>query len=142
MTRDNIGSSPGDKTKTLKVFSLSRAEAKRADSRGPGAELLWDLWKKRLREGGGKSSPAWCSGWSSSPADTLQTHSGLFLEELEMMVPSTPTSASGAFWKGSELGSEPAAPSSTSTTSEVVKSKSASYWPTLHYQPVWKSIIS
>lgn len=73
---------------------------------------------------------AWCSGWSSSPADTLQTHSGLFLEELEMMVPSTPTSASGTFWKGSELGNEPAAqPAAPSTTSEVVKSKSASSWP-------------
>lgn len=60
------------------------------------------------------------------PADTLQTHSSLFLEELEMMVPSTPTSASGAFWKGSELGSEPAAqPAAPSTTSEVVRSKSA-----------------
>ncbi|CAH6793473.1 membrane-associated phosphatidylinositol transfer protein 1 isoform X1 [Phodopus roborovskii] len=54
-------------------------------------------------------------------ADTLQTHSGLFLEELEMMVPSTPTSASGAFWKGSELGSEPTQPAAPSTTSEVVK---------------------
>lgn len=60
-------------------------------------------------------------------ADTLQTHSGLFLEELEMLVPSTPTSASGAFWKGSELGSDPPAqPAAPSTTSEVVKSKSAS----------------
>ncbi|XP_037694004.1 membrane-associated phosphatidylinositol transfer protein 1 isoform X2 [Choloepus didactylus] len=55
-------------------------------------------------------------------ADTLQTHSGLFLEELEMLVPSTPTSASGAFWKGSELGAEPPAqPAAPSTTSEVVK---------------------
>uniref|UniRef100_G3TNE8 Phosphatidylinositol transfer protein membrane associated 1 n=1 Tax=Loxodonta africana TaxID=9785 RepID=G3TNE8_LOXAF len=55
-------------------------------------------------------------------ADTLQTHSGLFLEELEMTVPSTPTSASGAFWKGSELGTEPPAqPAAPSTTSEVVK---------------------
>uniref|UniRef100_A0A8D1P8Q3 DDHD domain-containing protein n=2 Tax=Sus scrofa TaxID=9823 RepID=A0A8D1P8Q3_PIG len=55
-------------------------------------------------------------------ADTLQTHSGLFLEELEMLVPSTPTSASGAFWKGSELGSDPPAqPAAPSTTSEVVK---------------------
>lgn len=62
------------------------------------------------------------------PADTLQTHSGLFLEELEMLVPSTPTSASGAFWKGSELGTEPQAqPAAPSTTSEVVKSKSASH---------------
>ncbi|XP_026945605.1 membrane-associated phosphatidylinositol transfer protein 1 isoform X2 [Sagmatias obliquidens] len=55
-------------------------------------------------------------------ADTLQTHSGLFLEELEMLVPSTPTSTSGAFWKGSELGSDlPAQPAAPSTTSEVVK---------------------
>nr|KAF6466108.1 hypothetical protein HJG63_011404 [Rousettus aegyptiacus] len=55
-------------------------------------------------------------------ADTLQTHSGLFLEELEMLVPSTPTSASGAFWKGSELGTEPQAQQAApSTTSEVVK---------------------
>nr|XP_008532106.1 PREDICTED: membrane-associated phosphatidylinositol transfer protein 1 isoform X2 [Equus przewalskii] len=55
-------------------------------------------------------------------ADTLQTHSGLFLEELETLVPSTPTSASGAFWKGSELGTEPPAqPAAPSTTSEVVK---------------------
>ncbi|KAF6105515.1 phosphatidylinositol transfer protein membrane associated 1 [Phyllostomus discolor] len=54
-------------------------------------------------------------------ADTLQAHSGLFLEELEM-VPSTPTSTSGAFWKGSELGSEPQAqPAAPSSTSEVVK---------------------
>lgn len=42
-----------------------------------------------------------------------------------MLVPSTPTSASGAFWKGSELGGEPPAqPTAPSTTSEVVKSKS------------------
>ncbi|XP_055126054.1 membrane-associated phosphatidylinositol transfer protein 1 isoform X1 [Symphalangus syndactylus] len=55
-------------------------------------------------------------------ADTLQTHSGLFLEELEMLVPSTPTSTSGAFWKGSELATEPPAqPAAPSTTSEVVK---------------------
>ncbi|XP_027434906.2 membrane-associated phosphatidylinositol transfer protein 1 isoform X2 [Zalophus californianus] len=55
-------------------------------------------------------------------ADTLQTHSGLFLEELEMLVPSTPTSASGAFWKGSELGTDPPTqPAAPSTTSEVVK---------------------
>lgn len=49
-----------------------------------------------------------------------------------MMVPSTPTSASGAFWKGSELGSEQTAqPAAPSTTSEVVKSKSVSYWSAL-----------
>ncbi|PNI93423.1 PITPNM1 isoform 10 [Pan troglodytes] len=55
-------------------------------------------------------------------ADTLQTHSSLFLEELEMLVPSTPTSTSGAFWKGSELATDPPAqPAAPSTTSEVVK---------------------
>lgn len=47
-----------------------------------------------------------------------------------MLVPSTPTSTSGAFWKGSELGTEPQAqPAAPSTTSEVVKSKSASRMP-------------
>lgn len=61
-------------------------------------------------------------GTSLLLADALQTHSGLFLEELEMLVPSTPTSTSGAFWKGSELGMEPQAQSAApSTTSEVVK---------------------
>lgn len=45
-----------------------------------------------------------------------------------MLVPSTPTSASGAFWKGSELGTDPPAqPAAPSTTSEVVKSKSTSH---------------
>lgn len=45
-----------------------------------------------------------------------------------MLVPSTPTSASGAFWKGSELATEPQTqPAAPSTTSEVVKSKSASH---------------
>lgn len=39
-----------------------------------------------------------------------------------MLVPSTPTSASGAFWKGSELATEPQTqPAAPSTTSEVVK---------------------
>lgn len=47
-----------------------------------------------------------------------------------MLVPSTPTSTSGAFWKGSELGTEPQAqPAAPSTTSEVVKSKSVSQIP-------------
>lgn len=45
-----------------------------------------------------------------------------------MLVPSTPTSASGAFWKGSsELGGDPPAqPTAPNTTSEVVKSE---VWP-------------
>lgn len=60
-------------------------------------------------------------GTSLLLADTLQTHSVLFLEEMEL-VPSTPTSASGAFWKGTELGTEAAVPpAAQSTTSEVVK---------------------
>lgn len=80
----------------------------------------------RGRQEGSEAQPA-AEGAPPPPADTLQTHSGLFLEELEMLVPSTPTSASGAFWKGSELGTEPQAqPAAPSTTSEVVKSKSAS----------------
>ncbi|XP_036272548.1 membrane-associated phosphatidylinositol transfer protein 1 isoform X3 [Pipistrellus kuhlii] len=61
-------------------------------------------------------------GTSLLLADTLQTHSGLFLEELDLLVPSTPTSTSGAFWKGSEPGPEPPAPpAAPSTTSEVVR---------------------
>ena len=88
------------------------------------AKLSWNP-QMGSREGG----PAQITAQAAppSPADTLQTHSGLFLEELEMLVPSTPTSASGAFWKGSELGTDPPAqPAAPSTTSEVVKSKSAS----------------
>ncbi|XP_020823907.1 membrane-associated phosphatidylinositol transfer protein 1 [Phascolarctos cinereus] len=61
-------------------------------------------------------------GTSLLLADTLQIHSGLFLEELETMVPSTPTSAGGGFWRGTELGSEPPPPAGApSTASEVVK---------------------
>lgn len=54
-----------------------------------------------------------------------------------MLVPSTPTSTSGAFWKGSELGTEPQAqPAAPSTTSEVVKSKSASQPPSVGRAPL------
>ncbi|XP_038620968.1 membrane-associated phosphatidylinositol transfer protein 1 [Tachyglossus aculeatus] len=55
-------------------------------------------------------------------ADALQAHSGLFLEEMDLLVPSTPTSAGGGFWRGGDLGPDP--PASTgnpSTTGEVVK---------------------
>ena len=88
-------------------------------------------WKRVGRQEGGLAQPA--TEVAPPPtADTLQTHSGLFLEELEMLVPSTPTSASGAFWKGSELGNDlPAQSAAPSTTSEVVKSKSASQLPSL-----------
>lgn len=46
-------------------------------------------------------------------------HSALFLPEVDMAAPPTPTGSFGGFWKGSELG-EPPTPASTS---EVVKSK-------------------
>uniref|UniRef100_A0A8C3HRH3 Phosphatidylinositol transfer protein membrane associated 1 n=1 Tax=Chrysemys picta bellii TaxID=8478 RepID=A0A8C3HRH3_CHRPI len=47
----------------------------------------------------------------------LQIHSTLFLGDLELTAPTTPTSCFGGFWRGSETG-EPPAPSSTN---EVVK---------------------
>lgn len=109
-------------------FSLGRdlsREGGREDGGGVGPELSWDPCVGRPESS--LAQPA-AEVTRPPPADTLQTHSGLFLEELEMLVPSTPTSASGAFWKGSELGTEPQAqPAAPSTTSEVVKSKSASH---------------
>ncbi|XP_077675926.1 membrane-associated phosphatidylinositol transfer protein 1 [Eretmochelys imbricata] len=56
-------------------------------------------------------------GTSALLAEALQTHSTLFLGDLELTAPTTPTSCFGGFWRGSETG-EPPAPSSTS---EVVK---------------------
>ncbi|XP_074852189.1 membrane-associated phosphatidylinositol transfer protein 1 isoform X2 [Carettochelys insculpta] len=56
-------------------------------------------------------------GTSPLLAEALQTHSTLFLGDLELTAPTTPTSSFGGFWKGSETG-EPLAPSSTN---EVVK---------------------
>ncbi|XP_062432124.1 membrane-associated phosphatidylinositol transfer protein 1 isoform X6 [Rhea pennata] len=56
-------------------------------------------------------------GTTSLLADTLQTHSALFLDEADVTVPTTPTSSFGGFWRGSEPG-EPPTPASTS---EVVK---------------------
>uniref|UniRef100_A0A8B9PMF2 Phosphatidylinositol transfer protein membrane associated 1 n=1 Tax=Apteryx owenii TaxID=8824 RepID=A0A8B9PMF2_APTOW len=56
-------------------------------------------------------------GTSSLLAEALQTHSALFLDEVDVAVPTTPTSSFGGFWRGSELG-EPPTPASTS---EVVK---------------------
>ncbi|XP_064922410.1 membrane-associated phosphatidylinositol transfer protein 1 isoform X2 [Columba livia] len=55
-------------------------------------------------------------GTSSLLADTLQTHSALFLPEVDVAAPPTPTSSFGGFWRGSEP--EPPTPASTS---EVVK---------------------
>ncbi|KAM8807445.1 membrane-associated phosphatidylinositol transfer protein 1 [Eudromia elegans] len=56
-------------------------------------------------------------GTSSLLAEALQTHSTLFLAEVDVAVPSTPTSSFGGFWKGNDTG-EPPTPASTS---EVVK---------------------
>ncbi|NWX19185.1 PITM1 protein, partial [Aegotheles bennettii] len=56
-------------------------------------------------------------GTSSLLADALQTHSALFLPEVDMAAPPTPTGSFGGFWRGSEPG-EPPTPASTS---EVVK---------------------
>uniref|UniRef100_A0A6I8NXN2 Phosphatidylinositol transfer protein membrane associated 1 n=1 Tax=Ornithorhynchus anatinus TaxID=9258 RepID=A0A6I8NXN2_ORNAN len=61
-------------------------------------------------------------GTSPLLADALQTHSGLFLEEMDSLVPSTPTSAGGGFWRGGDLGPEPPAPTGNpGTAGEVVK---------------------
>ncbi|NXH73396.1 PITM1 protein, partial [Hydrobates tethys] len=56
-------------------------------------------------------------GTSSLLAEALQMHSALFLPEVDMAAPPTPTGSFGGFWRGSELG-EPPTPASTS---EVVK---------------------
>ncbi|XP_065491586.1 membrane-associated phosphatidylinositol transfer protein 1 isoform X3 [Caloenas nicobarica] len=55
-------------------------------------------------------------GTSSLLADALQTHSALFLPEVDVAAPPTPTSSFGGFWRGSEP--EPPTPASAS---EVVK---------------------
>ncbi|NXY59255.1 PITM1 protein, partial [Callaeas wilsoni] len=56
-------------------------------------------------------------GTSSLLAEALQTHSALFLPEVDVAAPPTPTGSFGGFWKGSETA-EPPTPASTS---EVVK---------------------
>ncbi|NWX49973.1 PITM1 protein, partial [Steatornis caripensis] len=56
-------------------------------------------------------------GTSSLLAEALQMHSALFLPEVDVAAPPTPTGSFGGFWRGSELG-EPPTPASTS---EVVK---------------------
>lgn len=67
-------------------------------------------------------------------------HSALFLPEVDMAAPPTPTGSFGGFWRGSELG-EPPTPASTS---EVVKSKCHPV-PCRHlgvYKQVWGRIHS
>ncbi|XP_075568380.1 LOW QUALITY PROTEIN: membrane-associated phosphatidylinositol transfer protein 1 [Pelecanus crispus] len=56
-------------------------------------------------------------GTSSLLAEALQMHSALFLPDVEMAAPPTPTGSFGGFWRGSEPGEPP----TSSSTSEVVK---------------------
>ncbi|XP_074698178.1 membrane-associated phosphatidylinositol transfer protein 1 isoform X2 [Strix aluco] len=56
-------------------------------------------------------------GTSSLLAEALQMHSALFLPEVDMAAPPTPTGSFGGFWRGSE----PAEPPTPASTSEVVK---------------------
>ena len=46
-------------------------------------------------------------------------HSALFLPEVDVAAPPTPTGSFGGFWRGSEPGDPP----TPASTSEVVKSK-------------------
>uniref|UniRef100_A0A8B9PJR8 Phosphatidylinositol transfer protein membrane associated 1 n=1 Tax=Apteryx owenii TaxID=8824 RepID=A0A8B9PJR8_APTOW len=59
-------------------------------------------------------------GTSSLLAEALQTHSALFLDEVDVAVPTTPTSSFGGFWRGSELGEPPTPASTTHTTLPAV----------------------
>lgn len=54
-------------------------------------------------------------------ADALQSHSSLFVSELDLVTPPTPTGAFGGFWKGNE---GTASDNTASSTNEVVKSES------------------
>uniref|UniRef100_A0A663M0L1 Phosphatidylinositol transfer protein membrane associated 1 n=1 Tax=Athene cunicularia TaxID=194338 RepID=A0A663M0L1_ATHCN len=56
-------------------------------------------------------------GTSSLLAEALQMHSALFLPEVDVAAPPTPTGSFGGFWRGSE----PAEPPTPASTSEVVK---------------------
>uniref|UniRef100_A0A8B9NJH2 Phosphatidylinositol transfer protein membrane associated 1 n=1 Tax=Accipiter nisus TaxID=211598 RepID=A0A8B9NJH2_9AVES len=56
-------------------------------------------------------------GTSSLLAEALQMHSALFLPEVDVAAPPTPTGSFGGFWRGSE----PADPPTPASTSEVVK---------------------
>ncbi|XP_064019372.1 membrane-associated phosphatidylinositol transfer protein 1 isoform X1 [Pogoniulus pusillus] len=56
-------------------------------------------------------------GTSSLLAEALQMHSALFLPEVDIAAPPTPTSSFGGFWRGNEPGDPP----TPASTSEVVK---------------------
>lgn len=82
-----------------------------------GQRALWGCAGGGSRGGRCPRGLGW-PHWVLSAADTLQTHSALFLPEVDVAAPPTPTSSFGGFWRGSEP--EPPTPASTS---EVVKSK-------------------
>ncbi|XP_054027896.1 membrane-associated phosphatidylinositol transfer protein 1 [Dryobates pubescens] len=56
-------------------------------------------------------------GTSSLLAEALQMHSALFLPEVDIAAPPTPTSSFGGFWRSNEPGDPP----TPASTSEVVK---------------------
>ncbi|XP_035755994.1 membrane-associated phosphatidylinositol transfer protein 1 isoform X3 [Egretta garzetta] len=53
-------------------------------------------------------------------AEALQTHSTLFLPEVDMAAPPTPTGSFGGFWRASDLG-EPPTPASTSEVVTILE---------------------
>nr|XP_060627442.1 membrane-associated phosphatidylinositol transfer protein 1 [Anolis sagrei ordinatus] len=57
-------------------------------------------------------------GSSTSLAEALQSHSSLFMDELDLVTPPTPTGAFGGFWKGNEGTT---GESTVTSTNEVVK---------------------
>ncbi|KAH0621111.1 hypothetical protein JD844_022144 [Phrynosoma platyrhinos] len=57
-------------------------------------------------------------GSSTSLAEALQSHSSLFMDELDLVTPPTPTGAFGGFWKGNEGTT---AENTITSTNEVVK---------------------
>ncbi|KAJ7344206.1 hypothetical protein JRQ81_000156 [Phrynocephalus forsythii] len=57
-------------------------------------------------------------GSSTSLAEALQTHSSLFVDELDLVTPPTPTGNFGGFWKGNEATT---GESTVTSTNEVVK---------------------
>ncbi|XP_028593698.2 membrane-associated phosphatidylinositol transfer protein 1 isoform X1 [Podarcis muralis] len=57
-------------------------------------------------------------GSSTSLAEALQSHSSLFMDELDLVTPPTPTGAFGGFWKGNEATT---CETTVTSTNEVVK---------------------
>ncbi|XP_060117680.1 membrane-associated phosphatidylinositol transfer protein 1 [Heteronotia binoei] len=57
-------------------------------------------------------------GSSTSLAESVQAHSALFLDDLDLVTPPTPTGAFGGFWKGNETSTTEVP---VASTSEVVK---------------------